>query len=177
MNFQTMSKQRKMILIAAAVGVIAMFLPWISISLGPFGGGSVSGMHGWGILVFLCFVVAGAVAFMGDQSSNLNQANWMVALLAGGIATLIIAIDFLKNMDFISLYGVGLYLALAAAICVLLFTFMFRSASDSLQGGFDSLKNSINSKINTPPTGTTTTTPSATNVSHTTTDETTRPTA
>ena len=168
-----------MILIASAVGVIAMFLPWISISLGPFGGGSVSGMHGWGILAFLCFIVAGAVAFMGDQTSNLNQANWMVALLAGGIATLIIAIDFLKNMDFISLYSVGFYLALAAAICVLAFTFMFRSASDSLQGGFDSLKTSINSRMNTTSTGTTTTTtPSTTNVSHTTTtDDTTRPTA
>ena len=33
MNFQTMNKQRKFVLIAAAVGVISMFLPWISIFL------------------------------------------------------------------------------------------------------------------------------------------------
>ncbi len=32
MNFQTMNKQRKFILIAAAVGIIAMFLPWVKIS-------------------------------------------------------------------------------------------------------------------------------------------------
>ena len=33
MNFQTMNKQRKFVLIAAAIGVISMFLPWISISI------------------------------------------------------------------------------------------------------------------------------------------------
>ena len=38
MNFQTLNKQRKMILIAAAIGLIAVFLPWIKMSasiLGP----------------------------------------------------------------------------------------------------------------------------------------------
>ena len=33
MNFQTMNKQRKFVLIAAAVGVISMFLPWVSVSV------------------------------------------------------------------------------------------------------------------------------------------------
>ena len=57
MNFQTMSKQRKFVLIASAIGIISMFLPWFS-----FFGFRISGMHGVGILVFLCFVIRPHIA-------------------------------------------------------------------------------------------------------------------
>lgn len=69
MNFQTMSKQRKFILVSALVGIIAMFLPWIKM---PFLG-SVNGMHGRGIIVFICFLVAGILAYIGDQTKNLEK--------------------------------------------------------------------------------------------------------
>ena len=68
MNFQTMNKQRKFILIAAVVGIIGMFLPWINVFFF-----SVNGMHSWGILAFLSFIVAGAVALLGDQTKNLDK--------------------------------------------------------------------------------------------------------
>ena len=88
MNFETMSKQRKFILIAAAVGFIAMFLPWINISF--FGiSSSLNGMHDKGILVFICFVVAGVLAYTGDQTKNLDKKNWFIVLIAGALATLI----------------------------------------------------------------------------------------
>jgi len=67
MNFQTMNKQRKFVLIAAAVGIISMFLPWIS-----FFGFSINGMHGSGIVVFLCFAVSGIISLLGDQTKNLE---------------------------------------------------------------------------------------------------------
>lgn len=140
MNFQTMSKQRKMILIAAAVGVIAMFLPWWSISLGIFGGGSVSGMHDVGILVFLCFAAAGVLAFMGDQTKNLSKTNWMLALLAGGLASLIMVIKFIGWLDILSAVSYGFYLALVASLGMLFFTYQNRTSGDTLQSGFDSLK-------------------------------------
>ena len=141
MNFETMSKQRKMILIAAAVGVIAMFLPWMSISIFGFTGGSVNGMHSEGLLVFFCFLGAGALAVMGDQTKNLDRTNWMLALIAGGIASLIMVIRFLSWIDILSMLSYGFYLALAASIGVLAFAYINRTAGETLQSGFDSLKN------------------------------------
>lgn len=165
-----------MILIAAAIGVIAMFLPWWSISLGVFGGGSVNGMHNAGILVFLCFIGAIVLAVMGDQTKNLTQSSWMLALVAGGLAAIITLINFLDVPE-IGDRGVGLYLALLASIGIVVSAFLFRSASDNLQSGFDSLKSSFSNNVNTNTSGTTTpTTTPTTTVSHTPTDEPNRPT-
>ncbi len=173
MNFETMSKQRKMILIAAAVGVICMFLPWVSVF-----GFSVSGMHGWGILVFLCLVVAGVIAFMGDQTKNLNGTNWMAVLIAGGVASLIMLINFISSLDALSLLSFGYYGALAASIGVAAFAFMNRSATDSLQGGFDSLKGEMNRRMNSTNTNqaSTTNVSQTTPISHTPPDDPSRPT-
>ena len=87
MNFQTMSKQRKFILIAAAAGIISMFLPWVSISLFGYTQ-SVNGMHDIGILVFLCFLASAAIAYLGDQTKNLDKNMWGIVLAAGAIAIL-----------------------------------------------------------------------------------------
>lgn len=139
MNFQTMSKQRKMILIAAAVGVVAMFLPWWSFSLGGFGGGSANGMHNEGIIVFLSFLAAAVLSVIGDQTKNLDQTNWMLTLIAGGLAAIITLITFL-NAPPIGDRGIGLYLALAAALGVVAMAYLFRSTGETLQGGLDTLK-------------------------------------
>lgn len=167
-----------MVLIAAAVGIISMFLPWWSISLGFLGGGSVSGMHGAGILVFFCFVAAGVLAFMGDQTANLNQTAWMMVLIAGSIAALITVINFFDPPP-IGNSGIGLYGALIAAVGVIAFAFMYRSAGQSLQSGFDSLKGDVERRMHST---TTPATPSnaagtATTVSTPPPDEPTRPTA
>ena len=154
MNFQTMSKQRKFILIAAAVGVISMFLPWVSVSFGFGPSYSVNGFHDVGILIFLCFVGAGVVAFLGDQTKTLDKTFWMVALIAGGVASLIMIINFLRALSAISYIGFGFYIALIASVGVLAATYMFRAPGDTIQGGFDSLKGDINKKTDSGTTGT-----------------------
>jgi len=171
MNFETMSTQRKMILIASAVGVIAMFLPWVSTILG-----SGNGMHGGGIIAFICFLAAGFLSFTGDQTTNLNRMNWMLTLIAGGVALIVTVINFFDIPSVVRGYGV--YIAMAASIAVLAFAWMHKSATDSLQGGFDTLKNSFNNNATTTQTGTTTTTTTSptTTVTHTPTNDTTRPT-
>jgi hypothetical protein len=63
MNFQTMNKQRKFVLIAAGVGIISMFLPWVSVSVLGFSQ-TVNGMHDKGILVFLCFSASVIIAYL-----------------------------------------------------------------------------------------------------------------
>jgi peptidoglycan/LPS O-acetylase OafA/YrhL len=154
MNFETMSNQRKMILIAAAVGVIATFLPWFSISVPMLGSHSVSGMNDWGILCLLCFLAAGALAFLGNQTTNLDQKNWMLVLIAGGIAVLITIIKLLNPPLGLG-RSFGLFIATAAAIGVVAFAYMHRSAGDSFQSGFDSLKSGFNQQTQ----GTATSTP------------------
>lgn len=147
MNFQTMSKQRKMILIAAAIGVIAMFLPWWSIDMG-FVGGSVNGMHGEGIVVFLCFVAAAVLSIMGDQTKNLSRQNWMLTLIAGALATLIALITFF-NAPPLGDRGFGLYIALLAAVGVVAFAYMNRTAGETFQSGFDALKSGFGNQSST----------------------------
>ena len=151
MNFQTMNKQRKFILIAAAVGIIAMFLPWLKISF--FGmNTSVNGMHGSGILVFLCFLGAGVVAFLGDQTKNLDKTFWFITLACGALASLIMVWNLIDVLGSgLSFLSIGFYLAVLAAVAVLLVTYIYRNPSDSIKSGFDSLKHDIEEKTKTNP--------------------------
>ena len=152
MNFQTMNKQRKFVLIAAAVGIISCFLPWITISLGGFGGGSASGMHSWGMLAFLAFIGAGVSAFLGDQTKAMASTFWFIALACGALAVLGVLLFFVNiPTGFGVTYGFGIFIGAAAAIGVLASAYMFRSPGDSIKGGFDSLKGDIEKKTDNNP--------------------------
>jgi len=160
MNFETMSKQRKFVLIAAITGVIATFLPWWSFA--TFGYVySVNGFHGMGILAFLCFVAAGIIAYMDDQTANLGKTKWMATLIAGAIAVLIILYYIMGSSSVYNSLSFGIYLAVLAALGIVLSAFLFRSPSDNIKDGFDSLKNDISMRMkndshtNTTNTGTT----------------------
>lgn len=149
MNFQTMSKQRKFVLISAAVGFISMFLPWISVSVLGYTQ-SVNGMHDKGILVFLCFVASGAIAYSGDQTKNLDKTMWTVTLIAGALALLMIIWFYSQaSSSFMgsSMIGFGLYIAALAAIGVLGSAYMYRSPTDNIKDGFNSIKKEIESKM------------------------------
>lgn len=152
MNFQTMNKQRKFVLIAAAVGIISMFLPWISISIFGYTQ-SQNGMHDIGILAFLCFIVSGAIAYLGDQTKNLEKNMWGIVLAAGALALLSTVWFYFKINDSImggSMVGFGLYIAAVAAIGVLGSAYLLRSPTDSIKDTFNSMKKNIGNKINTP---------------------------
>lgn len=144
MNFQTMSKQRKYVLIAAAAGIIGVFCPWVSVF-----GFSINGFHGVGIFIFLCLIAAGALTLMGDQTKNLDKTYWMITLIAGGLAALIMIINFINVLSDLSALGFGFYLTLLGSIGVVAAAFMFRSPEDNIKGGFDSLKKDIDTKMNT----------------------------
>lgn len=147
MNFQTMSKQRKFILICAVVGVISIFLPWWSISFGGFGG-SINGFHGVGVLVFIGFLGAAILSLVGDQTKTLDKTMWTVALVAGAVS-LLFTIIFMLNLSGDSFgiggYGFGLWIGLAASLGTLGSAWMFRAPGDNLKDGFDSLKKNISS--------------------------------
>lgn len=152
MNFQTMNKQRKFVLIASAIGIISIFLPWISVSVFGYTQ-SQNGMHDLGILVFICFLVTAAIAYLGDQTKNLDKNMWGITLAAGAIALISTIGFYFKASDSImgsSLVGFGLYIGGLAAIGVLASAYMFRSPTDNLKDSFNSMKKNIESKINTP---------------------------
>jgi hypothetical protein len=152
MNFQTMNKQRKFVLIAAAVGIISMFLPWISVSMLGFSE-TVNGMHGKGILVFLCFAVSGIIAYLGDQTKNLDKTMWAITLIAGALALLMVIWFYFQASDSYmgaSFVGFGLYISGIASLGILISAYAFRSPTDNLKDGFNTLKKDIESKINTP---------------------------
>ncbi|HEY5408331.1 MAG TPA: hypothetical protein VIJ92_14650 [Ginsengibacter sp.] len=154
MNFQTMNKQRKFVLIAAGVGIISMFLPWISAS-SPFGYGpsySENGFQGIGILAFLCFTACGVIACLGDQTKNLDKNMWVSTLTGGALALFGVGMFYLNytRLPFggPSLTGFGLYIAVIAAIGILASAYMFRAPTDNLKDSFNTLKKDIENKIN-----------------------------
>src|SRR5689334_8359928 len=100
MNFQTMHRQRKFIMLASALGIIAAFLPWQTISAGIFGASvssGVNGFHGIAILAFLCFIAAGIISLTGDQTKGLANSNWMGVLILGVVALICIAVSMFNT--------------------------------------------------------------------------------
>lgn len=149
MNFNLMTKQRKFLLISSAVGFVSMFLPWVSISMFGYTQ-SANGMHKEGIVVFLCFVTTGVIAYIEDQKKNLDKTMWTVTLLAGAIAllfTLWYYSQITTQLTGAAFVGFGLYIAAIAAIGILVSAYVFRSPTDNLKEGFDTLRNNIKTKL------------------------------
>ena len=150
MDFTALNKQRKFILIAAAIGVISIFLPWISIS-GYGLGYSINGFHSYGIVVFLGFAAAGIVAILGDQTKSFDKAMWLVELVAGAAAvlfTILFMTDLAGTGSFGAGYGIGLWIGLLASAGVLVSAWLLKSPEDNLKDGFDSLKTKVTAATN-----------------------------
>jgi hypothetical protein len=147
MNFATLHNQRKLILVAAVVGIISAFLPWIDIVIG-----TINGFHGKGIIVFLSFAAALIVGLMGNKATALDKAMWLVTLATGAIAlffTVLYINDFSGFGGFGPGMGIGVWIALIASLGILAASWFLKSPGDSIQSGFNSLKNKVSSNINT----------------------------
>jgi hypothetical protein len=168
MNFQALHRQRKFIFLAAIAGLIAMFLPWVTVSAGNVldgleGGAngaspdmtglfdksalssSENGMHGTGIIVFLSFLATLALSLVGDQTRALQKTNWLLAIVTGGDA-LLFTIVLLVNTPTGSLGLVrssvryGAWIALLASAGMLASAWMLRNPGDTLKDALDQLK-------------------------------------
>src|SRR3989304_10159060 len=92
-KFQALGLGEKIILIAGVVLLIASFLPWYSVDLGPFGSVSRNGWESPGALwsmvaVFIGLAMAGVIAlkpFTAVQLPNdVGGQSWARGALAGG---------------------------------------------------------------------------------------------
>lgn len=156
-----MNNQRKFILIAAAVGIIGAFLPWISISAGMLGESmtqSANGFHGVGILYCLVLAVAGVVAFMGDQQALLDKNMRLVVIGAGAVAIIALLVSFSDMHSSTAAAGgfgvvsasisYGFYLSAIAGVAVAVIPLVIKAEGESLAGDLAQLKSSVQSMQN-----------------------------
>ncbi len=117
-------KQKLYSLIVAGVALLALFLPWAKVSYGGYGGGSVNGLHGEGLITLLGVGAVAAACFMGDKMKAFegNFRNIALggfgAILAGAVIALISVSS--KGRGVIK-PGLGIWLAIAAGVVGLLF--------------------------------------------------------
>lgn len=136
-----MNKQRRYILIASAIGVVSMFLPWMSVLFI-----SINGMHGIGVLIFFCFVACGILAFAGDQTKTMDKTKWTLTLVIGGLAFLIMVIKFFQSLDYLRFIELGFFIALLASAGILGAAYFYRPAGYNVKDGIASLKDSFSGK-------------------------------
>jgi amino acid transporter len=129
-------KQKLYALIAAGVALVALFLPWISISAsfggamqGTFNspGGSVNGMRDWGLLSFAGIIGVAVLTLMGNRALDYTADYRKYVMIAFGAIALGAIIFWAKNnsrtaggvSEFLEIKvrtGIGLWLCLAAGL-------------------------------------------------------------
>ena len=91
-----MNKQRIGILIAAALGALATFMPWVKVPIL----GTINGTKGDGWITFVLFLIPLLVTLLGDKSKSLKVGMTFGALIPSIIAA---AVGIWKISDFKSL--------------------------------------------------------------------------
>src|SRR5262245_5120019 len=112
----TLHTQRKYVLVAALLGWIAFLLPWRIAG----NGNSVLGIQGPGWLTaLLAFIPVACTLFSrpGDPFTKVERA---AATAASGLALLIGIVKFFWAPSYATGRGVGLYLGIVSAICLVL---------------------------------------------------------
>jgi len=139
MDFSKLSQGAKIALIAGAVLVIDLFLPWISVGVLGFkatGNAFSSGFIGWFGAVL---AIAGAVVLLlkAMGTTEVNAGNFkteQLAVIGGGLGFIFIVLRWLTYPTGAGA-GFGLYLGIIAAAAVTYGAFMtMKAAGEKLPG-------------------------------------------
>lgn len=118
-------KQKLYCLILAGVGLIAMLLPWRTIS----GFNVATGFHGLGYIALLGIAGIAIATFMGDKTKEYEGQTKMIALGSFAVIALAAVLVIATKVSYGSFRGpkistspgMGLFLAIAVAAAGLLF--------------------------------------------------------
>jgi hypothetical protein len=136
-----MHKQRLTILIIAAIGAAATFLPWVSM---PFVG-SINGTKGDGWITFGLYIVPLILSLLKDRNAALNGTLLIVAIIPALIASgfgiykitdFNISMSGLNDNPFASRLGaavsieIGLYLVAISGILLTILSFLFKNKKE-----------------------------------------------
>lgn len=140
-----MHKQRIAILIAAGLGALGTFLPWVHAPIV----GAVPGSSGDGWITFILFVITIGLCFVGNRTQTLNLGllvGTIVPSLLASIVALLKIIDFKSKMSSADVdnpfakaitqtvgIGIGLYLIVLAGIAVLVLGLMLKKSDVQLK--------------------------------------------
>jgi hypothetical protein len=150
MDFATLHKQRKFVMIAALVGIIGTFLRWYSWDAGIISGGVSGTSFGAGVITLLGLAGAGVLAFLGDQKTYLSKNSWLIVLGIAALTTVLCFIKLISNRSGASL-GIGLFLSLAGSIGTLAAAFLFKNPNDDLKQSLNEVKRQVENKVDNNP--------------------------
>lgn len=110
-------KQKLYCLIFAGLALIAIFLPWATISFGFIGSSSANGFRSWGMLSFFGVLGVTIACLLGDKSLPFDDTFRKVALASFGAIILGALIFFLRissDGGGVVNSGFGIWIALIA---------------------------------------------------------------
>jgi hypothetical protein len=128
MEQMNLHKHKLYSLIAAGIALVALLLPWVSIS---FLGVSQSwnGLRGWGLLSLVGVLAVGALSFMGNKPDNYTSEYKKYVMIAFGAVAVGAVLFFLRKSSVAGGYnnlvktGIGLWICLIAGLAGLAFNY------------------------------------------------------
>ena len=134
-----MHKQRIIIIVIAALGILATFMPWVKAPII----GSVNGTDGDGWITLVLFAVALVISLLGDRTQKIETKKMYIASLVSIIAAVVGILDIIdikSSMEDIGgifsgelniSVGYGLYLIVLAGIAIPVYLFVDRKRKGS----------------------------------------------
>jgi hypothetical protein len=122
--------------IALLLVIDLLFLPWFSISVGPFSTSftAAGAPDGWlgilAVLTALALIVDLAIERLSPQTTvpAVNNSRTHTRLILAGVTALFVALKFLFHIHF-SLFGFGFWAAVVLTIALVYFALQARNAS------------------------------------------------
>lgn len=150
MEFETLSSQRKLILITSVIGIISLFFPWKNFSIAnnfsnAVGNtydyslnGFLAGGTGSAIALLICFLICLIIGYLGDQTKNLEKYRKNIVLISGICALIILLhisnvifseISKTKEHNGNSSIAYGFFISIIAVLTLCTSGFIFQNKS------------------------------------------------